>query len=275
MTVNIDLDHAREVALRASKQASELLNSRFRTQLEISEKGHADFVTELDHQCEELIQSVLADFDSSLDFIGEESADFSVDGQVLNIDLPSTCWIVDPLDGTSNFMHGFESFAVSIALRVDNEIFLGVVQSPASGGLMYATKGTGAFIVRNNGEQKRMHILDNGDKFNLFATSPPFRSPDYIEEHMQSIEKMYEYFEDMRRVGAAALDLSWVADGVFAAYYESFLKPWDVAAGALLVQEAGGVVTDYAGDNKNWLTNGQIVASASSRVHELVLNCVS
>ena len=130
MTRNIDLDHARKVALSASAKASELLVQRFGTDLDVTSKGHADFVTELDGQCEEIIREELAAFDDSISFMGEETSDFEIDGKKLSIEVPSTCWIVDPLDGTSNYSHTFNAFAVSIGVRVENEMKVGVIQAP-------------------------------------------------------------------------------------------------------------------------------------------------
>ncbi|HMS24634.1 MAG TPA: inositol monophosphatase family protein [Acidimicrobiia bacterium] len=274
MTGNIDLAHAREVALSASDKASKLLRERFGTPLDITSKGHADFVTELDGQCEEIIREELSYFDDSIFFMGEESTEFTTDETQVVIDLPSTCWIVDPLDGTSNYSHTFGAFAVSIGLRVANELSVGVVQAPVTGDLMYATKGEGAWRQNFSGESVRLSTVDRGNSHNLFATAVPFRHPEYIPGHVELINRLYGIFEDLRRVGAAALDLGWVASGPWAAYIEMFLKPWDSAAGGLLVREAGGIITDFSGDEQAWLTNGEIIASASPRVHEQILSLI-
>lgn len=274
MTTDIDLVHAREVALAASEKASKVLRERFGTPLDITSKGHADFVTEVDSQCEDIIREELFIFDDSIPFMGEESTEFVLDGRKLTIDVPSTCWIVDPLDGTSNFTHTFGAFAVSIGLRVNNELSVGVIQAPVTGDLVHATKGQGAWRTMFNGEQQKLSTLDNGNTSNLFATSVPFRHPEFIDEYLALISRLYTVFEDLRRVGSAALDLTWVAGGTWSTYLELFLKPWDTAAGGLLVQEAGGVVTDFDGDEHAWLTNGEIIASSSPRVHEQILSLI-
>lgn len=271
----IDLRHAREVAIDASGRASDLLRRRFGTPMEVSSKGHADFVTELDEQCEEIIREVLNDFDDSIAFMGEETSKFETEGNKVQIHVPSTCWIVDPLDGTSNYSHSFNAFAVSIGLLVDDELAVGVVQAPITGELLHATKNQGAFREHLTGaEPAKLSTVDGGNHFNIFSTSVPFRQPEYIAEHMELISKAFNYFEDIRRVGSAALDLSWVAGGSWAAFVELFLKPWDIAAGGLLVTEAGGVITDFTGNEKDWLTNGQVAASANARVHEIVLSLI-
>lgn len=275
MNRNLDLEHAREVAVEASNRASELLHKRFGTVLDVQSKGHADFVTELDKQCEDIIKSVLSDFDESIEFMGEETSSYKINGDQVEIQVPETCWIVDPLDGTSNFLHSYEAFAVSIALRVDSELCIGIVQSPISGDIVTSIKGHGAFRENlRSGNKERLTTKDNGDKLNIFATSFPFRHPEYIESHMELVRKLFEKFEDLRRVGSASLDLTWVASGVWSAFVERFLKPWDVAAGGLFVAEAGGIITDFSGDSNNWLTNGEILSCSSARVHEQIMTLI-
>jgi myo-inositol-1(or 4)-monophosphatase len=275
MTRNIELEHARQAAIGAANKASEVLCARIGTDLDITSKGHADFVTEVDHQCEEIIKEELAKFDDSIIFMGEESTEFEIVGNKVKIDVPDTCWIVDPLDGTSNFSHSFGAFGVSIGLRVNSELEVGVIQAPITGDLVHATRGTGAWRESLSSKPAtRLETSDGGNHFNIFATSVPFRHPEYIDEHMKLITKMFTCFEDMRRIGAASLELMWLAQGTWAAFVERFLKPWDVAAGALIVKEAGGIITDFSGDEANWLTNGEILGCASPRVHEQIMNLI-
>jgi len=273
MTSNLDLEHARQVAIEASEKASNVLRSRIGTDLDITSKGHADFVTEVDHECEEIIQEVLSKFDDSIFFMGEESTEFEIVGNQVKIDVPSTCWIVDPLDGTSNFSHSFGAFGVSIGLRVNNELKVGVIQAPVTGDLVHAVHGSGAW--RQTGNAKlltKLETKDGGNHFNIFATSVPFRQPEFIDDHMKLITKLFTCFEDMRRIGTASLELMWLASGTWAAFVERFLKPWDVAAGGLIVKEAGGIITDFSGNEQNWLTNGEILGCASARVHEQIMS---
>ncbi len=271
---DLDLIHAQEVALHASEIASKMLKAKFRTDLDVTSKGHVDYVTELDSQCEDAIRSELANFDDSVAFIGEESMNFNVIGDKIDIELPDTCWIVDPLDGTSNYAHGFSGYCVSIALRVNKELKVSVVNAPSLREKFTAISGKGAFSSFNNSEFEKIHTIDNGDRFNIFATSLPFRHPEYIDEHLGLVREFFNVFEDMRRVGSAELDLSWTAKGIWAGFIERFLKPWDSSAGGLLVKEAGGVITDWSGDDQEWLINGQILSCASARLHEKILDLI-
>jgi myo-inositol-1(or 4)-monophosphatase len=150
-----------------------------------------------------------------------------------------------------------------------------VVQSPISGELVSSITGQGAFKENLvTGAKDRLSTKDNGDKLNIFATSFPFRHPEYIDGHMELVKKLFGIFEDVRRVGSASLDLTWVSSGVWSAFIERFLKPWDVAAGGLFVVEAGGIITDFSGDSKNWLTNGEILGCSSARVHEQIMTLI-
>lgn len=273
MTSNLDLEHARQAAISAANKASEVIRSRIGTDLNVTAKGHADFVTEVDGQCEEIIEEELAKFDDSIYFMGEESTNFELVGNQIKIDVPDTCWIVDPLDGTSNFSHSFGAVGVSIGLRVDGELEVGVLDVPIFGETVHAIRGSGAWKYTTNSQSPiKLKTIDSGNHFNIFATSVPFRYPEYIDEHMELVRRLLTKFEDMRRIGSASLELMWVAQGTWAAFVERFLKPWDVAAGGLLVREAGGMVTDFSGHEANWLTNGEILGCASARVHEQIMS---
>jgi myo-inositol-1(or 4)-monophosphatase len=275
--MNIDYEHALAAARSASARAADMLRERYRSQLEITSKGHADFVTDLDHQCEEIIREELYAFDDTIAFVGEETTEFEVVGDQVHIDLPSTCWIVDPLDGTSNYSHSFGAFAVSIALRVDNEIVVSSVEAPVTRDRYFAIEGSGAFHQVSSHsitDPIKMNVIDNGDHFNLFATAAPFRYPEYIPAFMAMQATLFAHCEDIRRVGSAELDLAWVANGSWAAYFEKFLKPWDSSAGSLLVTEAGGAVSDWSGNEKDWLINGNVLATSSPRVHEQILSLI-
>lgn len=271
---DIDLVHAQGAALKASQIASEMLQKRFRTELNVSAKGYVDYVTELDSQCEEAIRQELANFDDTIAFVGEESTEFIVNKDKIEIELPDTCWIVDPLDGTSNYAHGFAGYSVSIALRVNKELKLGIVQAPTLGELYSAIDTQGAYCQHNETEPTKIKVVDNGERFNIFATSMPYRYPEYIDQHIDLLKKFYTVFDDMRRIGSAELDLAWTAKGVFAAFIERFLKPWDSSAGAVILREAGGIITDWSGDDQEWLINGQILSCSSARLHEKLLDLI-
>lgn len=268
----IDLEHAKKVMLNAAGLASARLLDRYGSTLNIESKGRADFVTELDKECEEIIQTELASFDDTIAFMGEESAKFEIDGDKLNIDIPSTCFIVDPLDGTSNYMHSFNGYCVSIGLRVDNEVVVGVVYVPTLGDVYTGVQGGGSYRSKVDGSNElKLKAIDDGDDRIIFAAPPPFRHPEYVQKYLERMHLLYTHFEDMRRVGSAALDLSWTAQGSFGVYIEQFLKPWDVCAGAVILREAGGIISDWQGNQSDWLYNGQICATGSARLHEKVL----
>lgn len=269
---NIDLDHVKKIMLSAAGSASARLLERYETTMLIESKGRADFVTELDKECEEIIKTELANYDDTIAFVGEESYSFETRGDKVHLELPSTCFIVDPLDGTSNYMHAFNGYCVSIGLRVDDEIFAGVVMAPTLEKTFVGLKGQGSYRYDLNGtNEMKLKTIDDGDDRVLFATSVPFRNPDFIDSHLQLSNTLYKHFEDMRRAGSAALDLSWIAQGTFGVYLEKFLKPWDCSAGAIILREAGGMITDWSGHDEDWLINGQIFATASARLHEKVL----
>ena len=271
--VNLDLKHAKKIMLGAAGLASKRLLDRFETTLEIDSKGRSDFVTNLDHECEIIIREELAKFDDSIEFVGEESSDFPVEDDKVKIELPSTCFIVDPVDGTSNYMHSFDGYCVSVGLMVDDELVVGVIQAPSLGKVFVGVKGEGSYRSDLSGNNEvKLKTVDDGDRRTLFATSVPFRQPEYIEEHLKLSDELYKNFEDMRRVGSCALDLSWVAQGSFGLYIERFLRPWDCSGGAVILREAGGIISDWQGDETQWLYNGQIFAASSPRVHEKALS---
>jgi myo-inositol-1(or 4)-monophosphatase len=175
-------------------------------------------------------------------------------------------WFVDPLDGTANFLHGFPAVGVSVALVQHGVPVVGVVHAPLLGVTYTASKGGGAFA---NGEP--VTVSERDAERAICATGFPFRAKaDRLDEYLPVFEAALLRFEDLRRAGSASLDLAWTAAGVFDGYFEQALGPWDVAAGALLVREAGGVVTDWSGDDRAWLTSGDIVAGPPA-VHASVL----
>jgi myo-inositol-1(or 4)-monophosphatase len=177
----------------------------------------------------------------------------------------STMWAVDPLDGTTNFTRGFPTVGVSVALLEDGLPVLGVVLAPYLELEFTAARGRGAF---RNGERLPRHrsVEPSGA---VVATGFPFRNKALLARYLPVMEAALERFEDLRRAGAAALDLAWTASSTFDGFFELGLNTWDVAAGAVLVQEAGGRVTDWSG-GETWITTGDILAGAPA-VHELLL----
>jgi myo-inositol-1(or 4)-monophosphatase len=198
-------------------------------------KGSRDFVTEVDRTAEAMIADILLGGGSEGQIVGEElSPDVVTDGLV---------WIVDPLDGTTNFLHGYPSYAVSIAAAVDGMLEAGVVLHVPRNESYSAWRGGGAWL-----DGRRLRVSTIGDpEFALIATGFPFRDLSRLEEYQQQFGRVASATSGIRRPGAAALDLADVAAGRFDGFWEQRLSAWDIAAGSLLIREAGGVITDFAG----------------------------
>jgi myo-inositol-1(or 4)-monophosphatase len=156
-------------------------------------------------------------------------------------------WLVDPLDGTTNFLHGFPIVAVSVALVEDGRPTVGVVHAPFLRETYAAAAGLGATVERADGTSERLAVGRRSVERSVVGTGFPFRRKDVLPRYFRAMYLALERFEDLRRPGAAALDLAWVAAGVFDGFFELALGPWDVAAGAVLIREAGGIISDWSG----------------------------
>ncbi|HJV35175.1 inositol monophosphatase family protein [Geomonas sp.] len=239
-------------ATAAAKAAGELQKERLWSEKEISYKGTFDLVTEVDRRCEELIVERLKGAFPDHSFLAEENA--------YEIGKVPFKWIIDPLDGTTNYAHGFPWFCVSIALEHKDKVLLGVIYHPMMDELFTAVKGEGAFL---NGNPIRVSEREPLRR-SLLATGFPYDRARDNENNFQNFIKFHLECRGVRRAGAAALDLAYVAAGRLDGYWECKLKPWDVAAGSLLVTEAGGEVTNYAGlpysiyDHRIVASNGAI-----------------
>jgi myo-inositol-1(or 4)-monophosphatase len=198
-------------------------------------KGSRDFVTEVDRTAEAMITDILLDGGSEGRIVGEELSPHVVtDGLV---------WIVDPLDGTTNFLHDYPSYAVSIAAAVDGRLEAGIVLHVPRNESYSAWRGGGAWL-----DGRRLRVSTIGDpEFALIATGFPFRDLSRLEEYQRQFGRVASATSGIRRPGAAALDLADVAAGRFDGFWEQRLSAWDIAAGSLLIREAGGVITDFAG----------------------------
>jgi myo-inositol-1(or 4)-monophosphatase len=200
-------------------------------------KGSRDFVTEVDREAEELIAETLLTGDPRARMVGEELTPGVVtDGLV---------WIVDPLDGTTNFLHGFPSYAVSIAAALNGVLQAGVVLHVPRNEIYSASRGGGAWL----GEQRLSVSTIVDPEFALIGTGFPFRDLVRLEEYQRQFARVARGTSGIRRPGAAALDLADVAAGRFDGFWELHLSAWDIAAGSLLIREAGGVITDLPGRN--------------------------
>lgn len=221
-------------------------------------KGAGDYVTEVDRASEGAIREVLAAGAPTIPVLGEEAGGW----------MGERYWAVDPLDGTTNYLHGFPVVGVSVALVDDGRPVAGVVHAPFLGVTYVGARGMGARAKRPGSEPARIAVSSRAAGQAVVGTGFPFRQKDLFPRYLPVLERCLERFEDLRRPGAAALDLAWVADGVFDGFFELGLAVWDVAAGALLIEEAGGVVTDWEGGS-NYLV-GDVLAG-SPAVHAELL----
>ncbi len=217
-----------------------------------------DYVTQVDRDSEDAIRSLLAERTPDIPVMGEEEGGSATTDRY---------WVVDPLDGTTNFLHGFPVVAVSVGLVQEGRPVAGCVHAPFLGSIYAGARGEGAWDL-SGPTAAPLHVSERAPDRAIVATGFPFRRKDLLPRYLQMMASSIERFEDLRRPGAAAMDLAWVAAGVFEGFFELVLSPWDVAAGGLLIQEAGGVVTDWDG-TPNYLP-GTILAG-SPAVHAELL----
>jgi myo-inositol-1(or 4)-monophosphatase len=256
VTADLDLDGLLVAAVRAAAVGAAIVRDAFGRAANVREKGPGDWVSDTDTGSERAIRESLAADAPEIAFFGEEGGG----------DRADVGWFVDPLDGTANFVHGFPVVGVSIALVVSGEPVVGVVHAPMLGDVFSARRGGGTF---RNGAPIR--VSERVAESAICATGFPFRAKrDRLPEYFPVFERALLAFEDLRRAGSASMDLAWTAAGTFDGYFEQNLGTWDVAAGAVIVREAGGVVTDWQGDPRAWLTSGDIVA-APPAVHARIL----
>jgi myo-inositol-1(or 4)-monophosphatase len=216
--------------------------------LQVSLKGPANFVTAADRRTEEILQAELTKARPGYGFLGEEG------GRTAGED-KSHCWIVDPLDGTTNFLHGIPQFAISIGLEREGVIVAGVIYNPANEELFTAERGKGAFL---NDQRLRVAARRRMSEA-VVACGLPHMGRGDLALFRGEIAVVQERVAGLRRFGAAALDLAWVAAGRFDAFWERDLAPWDMAAGILMVREAGGFATDLGGED-GMFAKKQIIA---------------
>lgn len=239
------------IAVKAARRAASIIN-RAAGQLElipVQNKAPNDYVSEVDRAAEAAIIEVLRDAYPNHAILAEETG---LTGPAENAEFQ---WIIDPLDGTTNFLHGFPQYAVSIALLKNGTLDQAVVFDPTRNELFTASKGAGAFLNdRRIRVSRRVRLTES-----LIGTGFPFRVFDHIEAYLAAFRELTQKTAGLRRPGAAALDLAYVACGRLDGFWEFGLQPWDTAAGALLIQEAGGLVSDLAGDSA-FLDTGNVVA---------------
>jgi myo-inositol-1(or 4)-monophosphatase len=229
--------------------------------LQVSLKGPANFVTAADRRTEEMLQAELTKARPGYGFLGEEGGPTAGDDK-------SHCWIVDPLDGTTNFLHGIPQFAISIALERDGVIVAGVIYNPANEELFTAERGKGAFL---NDQRLRVAARRRMEDA-VVACGLPHLGRGDLGLFAKEIAVVQGRVAGLRRFGAAALDLAWVAAGRFDAYWERELSPWDMAAGILMVREAGGFATDLDGGDAIFAKK-QIIAG-NDFIHKQLLEAL-
>jgi len=227
--------------------------------LQVSLKGPRDFVTAADRRAEEIVREELAKARPDYGFLGEEG------GGRAGADT-SHRWIVDPLDGTTNFLHGIPHFAVSIALERNGAIVAALTYNPANDDLFVAERGKGAFL---NDRRIRVAARTRLAEAIVACGLPHYGRGSDLAQARSEIAAAQQHFAGLRRYGAATLDLAWVAAGRLDAYWERDLSPWDLAAGILIVREAGGFVTDLDGGDAV-MSKGQVAAGNDTMHHELL-----
>ncbi|HDJ1441249.1 TPA: inositol-1-monophosphatase [Serratia rubidaea] len=238
------------IAVRAARKAGNLIAKNYETPdaVEASQKGSNDFVTNVDRDAEHLIIDVIRKSYPQHTIISEER------GELIGEDR-DVQWVIDPLDGTANFIKRFPHFSVSIAVRIKGRTEVAVVYDPMRNELFTATRGQGAQL---NGYRLRGTTAKDLDG-TILATGFPFKAKQHAPAYINLVGKLFTQCADFRRTGSAALDLAYVAAGRVDGFFEIGLKPWDFAAGELLVREAGGVVTDFVGGH-NYFSSGNVVA---------------
>jgi len=235
-------------AFKAARSAGKIIVKSLEKldKIEIIEKNFSDYVTEVDKQSEKEIIAILQKSYPDYAILGEEQGSTGDNDYI---------WIIDPLDGTHNFIHGYPHFCISIALKYKNKIEHGLVYDPLRQEVFYASRGRGAFL-----NDKRIRV---GTKTKLEGTligvafAP--NSHDYLERHLKNIEKIYAFTSGIRKSGSAALDCCYTASGRLDGVVFYNLKPWDLAAGTLIIKEAGGIVCDIDG-TENYMESGNVVA---------------
>lgn len=249
------------VAIKAARAAGAIINraSMDLDILKINSKSPNDFVTEVDHAAEEIIIDTLLQAYPDHGILAEES------GRTRGAKHSEFVWIIDPLDGTTNFIHGFPVYCVSIALAHRGVVQQAVVYDPTRNDLFYATKGRGAYL-----NDKRLRVSKRtrmGDA--LIGTGFPFRRGDNFKRYMKMFEEVMTQCAGLRRPGAAALDLCYVAAGQYDAFFETGLNPWDVAAGSLIITEAGGLIGNFTGE-ADFMNQREVVAGSPKIYGQLV-----
>jgi myo-inositol-1(or 4)-monophosphatase len=250
------------IAVKAARRAGNLIHraSENVDHLTVAKKHHADYVSEVDRAAERTIIDTLMEAYPDHAILAEESG---VHGQSEYI------WIIDPLDGTTNFLHGLPQYAVSIALQHKGVLTQAVIYDPTKNDLFTATRGRGAFL-----NDKRLRVSKRTDLVDsLIGTGFPYSKFEHLDAYLAILRDVMQKSAGLRRPGSAALDLAWTAAGRYDGFFETALKPWDIAAGCLLITEAGGMVGDLQGKD-GYLKSGHICAG-NPKIYEQLLKVIA
>ena len=249
------------IAVKAARAAGALINraSMDLDLIKVNTKSPNDFVTEVDQAAENIIIETLLGAYPGHAILAEES------GRARGAKDSEYLWIIDPLDGTTNFIHGLPVYAVSIALAHRGQVQQAVVYDPTRNDLFYASKGRGAFLNdKRLRVSKRLRLAES-----LIGTGFPFRKGDNFRRYVQMFEDVMQHCAGLRRPGAAALDLCYVAAGYYDGFFETGLSPWDIAAGSLMITEAGGLVGNFTGE-ADYMYQREVVAGNPKIYAQLV-----
>lgn len=249
------------IAIRAARNAGDLIqrSSENIGQLTINRKSKNDFVSEVDRMAEQEIIKAIKSAYPDHSILAEESGEHKGNDYT---------WVIDPLDGTTNFLHGYPQYAVSIALKHKNKIQIGVIYDPLRDELFTAEKGGGAMLNNRRIRVSKQVNLDSA----LIGTGFPFKYPQHLDAYLSMFKTLTPTTAGIRRAGSAALDLAYLSAGRLDGFWEIGLKEWDMAAGILLVQEAGGVVTDFS-FNDQYLKSGNIV-TGNPKMHQAIYQAI-
>ncbi len=256
-----ELEKYLEIAKEGALESRAILLKYFGALKKIEEKPRAGLVSEADKESEKSLRRIMANGTPNFDFLGEEEG-------LKKLGDSRAIWICDPLDGTTNYVHGLPIFCISIGLVIDGEIQLGLIDAPVLNQTFWAIRGQGAFMNGQPISVSKNKTIEES----LLATGFSYDGVNY-QEQLHAFSKMLGRARGVRRLGAAAYDLCLVANGSFDGFWEKYLNPWDMVAGSVIVEEAGGRVTDFSGQRYD-STKLEIIAS-SGQMHDEILENIS
>lgn len=218
-----------------------------KTTLSVSIKAKNDFVTDIDIAISDFLKTKLKEIDPTVGFFSEEEEG----------NLQDNCWIFNPIDGTTNLIYGYNLSSVSLGHYLDGEVVYGIVYNPFTEEIFTAERGKGAFL----NHKKRLKVSTRNIDESLIEFGAGSTHKEFTEENFNLVKKIFEQCVDVRRICSSALDLCYIASGRIDGYFERILKPWDIAAGSLILEEAGGIITDYFGNPVQFAKQSSVIAS--------------